>query len=168
MRCMEAERLTKLATDFLHRHYEIALNIPIMRNNRLRTTQGRYVTKRDNTPLRMEISGQTLDYGTDDAILGIIKHECIHYALHQLKQPYKDGTALFESELRKHNAPSTRTMLIGKLYTFTCNQCGTIGETRRKQLMKTPEKYRTTCCQAKLTWTGERIYDGSGVAKING
>lgn len=164
---METEKLTKIAEVFLQEHYRLYLDIPIMRNNRLRTTQGRYVTKWDKTPMRIEISGQTLEYGTYDAILGIIKHECIHYALHQLGKPYKDGTALFESELKKHGAPSTKTILIGKSYIFSCNKCGKIGETRRKQLMKTPDKYRTTCCQAKLTCIRERIYDGSNVVTTN-
>lgn len=158
---MDIKELTQIAKDFLRDAYGLKLTIPLKRNNRLRTTQGRYVMKYNYTPVRIELSGYTLDYGTEEAIIGVLKHECIHYALHQLGKPYKDGTAVFEAELKKHGAPTTGTCFIGKLYTFTCNECGQIGETRRKQLTLTPEKYRTTCCQATLTWLGEKIYNGS-------
>lgn len=158
---MEIEQVRQIATTFLQRTYGIKLTIPIERNNRLRTTQGRYVMNHNYTPVRIDISGHTLDYGTDEAITGIIKHECIHYALHMLHKPYKDGTDYFEAELKKYGAPATGTCFIGKVYTFTCNNCGKESETRRKQLKLTPKKYLTTCCGAKLTWTGEKIYDGS-------
>lgn len=160
---MDMERVIQISKAFLLEAYGVQLTIPIERNNRLRSTQGRYVMRRDNTPLRIDISGQTLDYGTEEAIIGIIKHECIHYALHRLGKPYKDGAALFEAELRKHQAPSTGGGFIGKVYLFTCEECGEIGETRRKQLTKTPDKYRTTCCRAKLTLLGEKVYDGSSL-----
>jgi len=158
---MNMEDVNIFAKQFLKRHYNIELTIPIKRNNRLRTTQGRYVTKQDGTPVHIDVSGQTLEYGSKEAIKGVIKHECIHFALHQLGKPYKDGSRLFEAELAKHQAPSTRTIQIGKLFTFTCNNCGKSGETRRKQLVKTPARYRTACCGSTLTVTGEKIYDGS-------
>lgn len=158
---MNLLQLIDIAEQFLQTAYQLQLDIPIERNNRLRTTQGRYVVKQDRTPVKIELSGNTLDYGTEEAIIGVLKHECIHYALHQLGKPYKDGNIYFEKELKKHAAPTTGTCFIGKLYTFTCNACGQLGETRRKQLTKTPNKYRTTCCQAKLTLVGEKIYDGS-------
>lgn len=158
---MDEAYLTRFAKAFLLAHYQQDLTIPIQRNNRLRTTQGRYVTKRDGTPIRIDIAGHTLDYGTQEVVEGIVKHECIHFALHQQGKPYKDGNALFEAELKKHNAPSTKTILVGKIYLFTCDQCGKTGESRLKQLMKTPEKYRTACCRSTLTITGEKIYDGT-------
>lgn len=158
---MNISQLTNIAEQFLQSAYQLPLNIPIERNNRLRTTQGRYVIKHDQTPVKIELSGNTLDYGTKEAIIGVLKHECIHYALHKLKKPYKDGTIYFERELKKHAAPTTGTCYIGKTYTFTCNACGQLSETRRKQLTKTPNKYRTTCCKAKLTLVGEKFYNGS-------
>ena len=158
---MDIDRVKQIARVFLTETYGIELSIPVERNNRLRTTQGRYVIKHDDTPLRIELSGQTLEYGTEGAIIGIVKHECIHYALHQLGKPYQDGSAYFEAELKKHDAPRTGTCFIGKLYTFTCDDCGQVGETWRKQLTLTPEKYRTTCCRDTLTWIGEKIYNGS-------
>ncbi|MEI3605890.1 SprT-like domain-containing protein [Pseudogracilibacillus sp. SE30717A] len=159
---MSEEELKKIASEFLSKNYNIELNVPVLRNNRLRTTLGRFVISSDKkTPLRIEIAGNTLDYGTDKAIIGVLKHECIHYALHLKGESSTDGHPYFESELKKHDAPSTRSTRIGKNYVFTCNACGKENETRIKQLNRTPYRYRTTCCNAKLTIIGERIYDGT-------
>lgn len=158
---MTEEELTAMANQFLFEHYKMKLNIPVKRNNRLRSTQGRFLMSRDGTPIRIEIAGKTIDYGTKEAIIGILKHECIHYALHMKGYAAKDGHPYFEAELRKHDAPSTNTIIIGKHYLFTCNKCGQQYESRRKQLVLTPSKYRTKCCKARLTIVGERIYDGT-------
>lgn len=157
---MTEDQLTTIAKKFLKDNYNLHLHIPIKRNNRLRTTYGRFVMNKQMTPLRIEISGITLTYGHQDVIIGVLKHECIHYALHTLGKVSKDGDPYFESELKKHGAPSTNTTKIGKFHLFTCNHCGQQFESSRKQLVRTPENYRTTCCKAALTIVGERIYNG--------
>ena len=112
--------LTKIAQVFLKIHYGLGLDIPIKRNNRLRSTHGRFIINNYNhTPLRIEIAGKTLDYGTDEVIISILKHECIHYALFVQGRAYRDGHPEFEAELRKHNAPSTNTLKIGLYYLFS-------------------------------------------------
>lgn len=158
---MLEQELTQIAKEFLKENYGLQLTIPIKRNNRLRSTHGRFIIRHDQTPLQIEIAGKTIDYGTTDAIIGVLKHECIHFALHMQGKPSRDGHPYFEAELHKHGAPSTNTMIIGKHYIFTCNKCGREYESRRKQLVNTPSKYRTKCCKAKLTVIGERIYDGT-------
>src|SRR5690625_6577065 len=95
---MKIEALKDIANDFLLTYYQVPLEIPIERNNRLRTTQGRYVMKHDGTPLRIDLSGSTLDYGKEEAIIGILKIECIHYELHNLKISFKDDTLIIEYE----------------------------------------------------------------------
>lgn len=158
---MIERQLEQIARNFLKKHYEMDLEIPVKRNNRLRTTLGRFVMSSDKKPLRIEISGNTLEYGTKEAIIGILKHECIHYALHRKGKASRDGHPYFESELQKHGAPSTNTWKIGKHYIYVCNCCGKESESRLKQLMLTPSKYRTRCCNSKLAIVGERIYDGT-------
>lgn len=157
---MTEEELFKKAATFLQENYGVSLHIPIKRNNRLRSTLGRFVLSSNNQPLRIELAGNTLDYGTEDAIIGILKHECIHYVFHMKGESGSDGHPSFEAELKKHDAPSTKTSKIGKYYIFTCNACGKKSETRLKRLKRFPHKYRTGCCSSKLTVIGERIYDG--------
>src|SRR5690625_4133127 len=56
------DELTQIADQFLQKNYGVTLDIPIKRNNRLRTTLGRYVVSHDDKPLRIEIAGNTLRY----------------------------------------------------------------------------------------------------------
>lgn len=153
--------LEDYATRFLQKYYQQQLTIPIERNNRLRSTLGRYVVSSKFEPLRIEIAGQVLTYGTEASILGILKHECIHYALHMQGDYLRDGEPEFEIELAKHGAPSTQSLKIGRYFVFRCRQCGSEGETRVLRVMKEPQKYRTVCCGAKLDVMGERIYNGN-------
>lgn len=139
----------------------MTLKVPIKRNNRLRTTLGRFVVSSNQRPLCIEIAGFTLDYGARDIVIGIVKHECIHYAFHIMGNPSSDGHPQFESELKKHGAPSTKSTKIGRHFVFICNACGKESESRLKQLNRTPHQYRTSCCKSTLSVIGERIYDGT-------
>src|SRR5690625_2183067 len=150
------------ARHFIQKNYELELTIPIQRNNRLRSTLGRYVyQKRKNKPLRIELAGFILEYGAKSAIIDVLKHECIHYSLHMLGLPSRDGHPYFESELQKHGVSSTNRTMIGKYYVYVCNSCGKENLTRKQQVIKSIEKYRTNCCHATLSIRGERIFDGT-------
>jgi len=155
------KELIEIAQTFLRENYQTDLDIPIKRNNRLRTTLGRFVISSDQRPLRIEIAGNTLKYGSPQAIVGILKHECIHYIFHKQGKQASDGDPYFEAELKKHGAPSTNSSKIGLYYVYSCNACGERNETRLKQLKHTPEKYQTSCCRSTLKIIGERVYDGT-------
>jgi len=156
------EELTMFARQFIQKNYELELTIPIQRNNRLRTTLGRYVyQKQKNIPLRIELAGFILDYGASTAIIDVLKHECIHYSLHMQGLPCTDGHPYFEAELKKHGVSSTNRTMIGKYYVYTCNSCGNENVTKQKSVVQSPDKYRTSCCNATLIIVGERIYDGT-------
>src|SRR5690625_3934637 len=153
------EHLTDIARQFIHHHYGLTLTIPIQRNNRLRSTLGRYVYKKNDTPLRIELAGFILDYGAKSAIIDVLKHECIHYSLHIQGKPCHDGHPYFEAELKKHGVSSTKKTMIGKYYRYRCHSCHQENVTKLKKITQTPEKYRTACCRATLVVIGERIYD---------
>lgn len=157
---MSEEELTEIAKQFLAHHYGINLTIPVRRNNRLRSTHGRFVI-RNNRPEAIDLAGYLLTFGARSTIIGVLKHECIHYALFLLGKDHRDGSAPFETELEKHHAPKTRSVMVGKYYNFICDECGRSTSTRRKRVVTTPQSYRTTCCHAHLTICGEIIYDGT-------
>ncbi|HLR42666.1 MAG TPA: SprT-like domain-containing protein [Pseudogracilibacillus sp.] len=157
---MNEEMLTNYAKAFLQENFQIALSIPIQRNNRLRAAYGRFVYTNNKKPLRIEIAGLMFDYATEDVIYNVLRHECIHYALFTLKKPYHDGDAYFEAVLKQYDAASTNTLKVGKYIVYTCEDCQTQYETRVKQVAKTPDKYRTTCCQSPIMTRGERVYRG--------
>jgi len=153
--------LTLFAKQFIYKNYRLELAIPIQRNNRLRTTLGRYVYQKQSKPLRIELAGFILDYGAKSAIIDVLKHECIHYSLHMQGLPCHDGHPYFEAELKKHGVSSTNKTMIGKYYIYICNICRKQNVTKQKTVAQSPEKYRTSCCNAKLDIVGERIYDGT-------
>lgn len=111
-------------------------------------------------PIRIELSGNVLTYGTKETIIGVLKHECIHYAYHVQGKNMQDGNPEFELALKRLNAPSTETLKVGKYYIYECEQCKKTGESRLKRLRARPGNYRTSCCRAKLRIKGEKIYRG--------
>lgn len=158
---MEISELELLARNFLKETYQMELTIPIIRNNRLRTSLGRFVVSHDQKPLRIELSGKVLTYGTRATIRGVLFHECIHYAFFVQGKNFTDGDPEFEAELLKHRAPRTETLKVGKHYIFSCSNCGQKGETIVKRVVKERKNYRSTCCRAKIVLEGVKIYDGS-------
>lgn len=156
----DEQALNDYAKTFLQKHFQITKQIPVVRNNRLRTTLGRYVYARSGKPLRIELSGNLLTFGTEEIIYSVLRHECIHYAFHLQGKKMHDGDPLFEQTLRQFDAPSTRTVKVGKYFLFSCQKCQQKGETNIKAIVSKPNKYRSSCCHGKLTVIGYKIYDG--------
>ena len=157
---MDENKLNQIAGEFIYKNYGVKLRIPIVRNNRLRSTYGRLII-RNHKAYRIDIAGILLDYGTEEVIVDILKHECIHYALFEKKLPHKDGHPVFERELKKHGAPATRQLLIGKYYILKCSKCGHTALTNRKRAVAHPEQYRMKCCNTEIKIVGTKILDGS-------
>src|SRR5699024_555898 len=96
-------------------NYNVKLNTPIKRNNRLRSTYGRFILK-NNEPNCIELAGVLLDYGVEEVIFNILKHECIHNALFEKQQPYRDGHPVFEAELKRHGVLGTVNVMTEKFH----------------------------------------------------
>lgn len=154
------KELLAYAIGFLQDNFNITLTIPIKRNNRLRSTLGRYVIDGRGKPVRIELSGNVLSYGSKKTILGVLKHECIHYAYHVQGKNMQDGNPDFERALKRFDAPSTETLKVGRYYTYVCSHCKRKGESRLQRLARYPNEYRTSCCRGLLRITGEKIYRG--------
>jgi SprT-like protein len=157
---MQQEELVAFAKSFLQENYGLMLDIPVVRNNRLRSTHGRFVIM-NNQANKIDLAGYLLDYGAIEAILGVLKHECIHYALFKKGINHHDGDPAFEMELVKHQAPKTRTLNIGKYYLLKCGQCENIVSTKKKSVVNQPDQYLSACCRSKLIVVGVKIYNGS-------
>lgn len=155
------EELTQIAGDFLRANYGMALEIPIKRNNRLRTAMGRFVWREDGTNQRIEIAGFMFNYAARDVIIDTLKHECVHYALFTRDEPYDDGHPHFEAELGRHGINSTGTIIVGAHVIYECDKCGKQTETRHRRLLREYKTRVTWCCRAKIKIVGERIYDGT-------
>ena len=157
---MRLKNYERVANKFLKENYGLELRIPIFRNNRLRRAMGVYKTVTiDNTPCSIELSGQLLDYATEKVIDQVLKHELIHYALHVLGRPYKDGHPIFENELVKHNS-ITSTKKIGEYFLLECDSCGERWETKRKRAVTHTHEYRSRCCDSSISYIKNVYYNG--------
>ena len=168
------QTLEDVANAFLRKEYGLTLEIPIVRNNRLKRSQGRYIETYDEktksyVPGRIEISGEMFEYAAVSALIDTLKHELVHYALAVKGEPNDDGHPHFETELRRVCAPSTGTAAIGKYALYRCNKCGELNISGRKSIIerlpKSTIRYSTRCCKASLTYIDTVILDGTKSVK---
>src|SRR5699024_8098498 len=122
--------------------------------------QGVFIHSYEGESLRIELAKNLLQYGSDQAILGTLKHELVHYALFEQDKPCEDGDEYFENELRRVGAPSTGTNRVGVYYTYSCGTCGKISETKTKRLWERPQYYSTRCCGGGVVPIERRTYNG--------
>lgn len=157
--------LTQIASDFLRQEYDLPLEIPIKRNNRLSRAMGRLVHDSKWTPEYIDISGEMFEYGADEAIIDTLKHELVHYALCTKGEPFRDGDPHFEAELKRLNVSTTASTCLGPSAVYSCDKCGNVDFTSGKRITKALERstlgYRTRCCGATLTYIKTEIFDGT-------
>lgn len=155
----ELVELRKQANEFLKENYSLELKVPIVINNRLKSTIG-CVTFIQAQPEKIELAGILMQYGSKEFILDVLKHELVHYALFILEKPYHDGQVYFEDELRRLGITSTGIGRLGKFLKFKCPECKEIGYTEVKGAMKNPSRYSTNCCDKTLIPISHVICDG--------
>ncbi|WLR51066.1 SprT family protein [Bacillus tianshenii] len=120
-------------------------------NHRLRTTGGRYMLRSHH----IEINRKYLDEQGKEALVGIIKHELVHYHLHLAGKGYKHRDRDFKQLMKEVGAPRYCTPLSSAKKTtvyhfYTCKQCGLIY--KRKRRINTA-KYVCGKCKGKLQKT---------------
>ncbi|WP_370644753.1 SprT-like domain-containing protein [Sporosarcina sp. ACRSL] len=155
------EELTQIADDFLRMNYGMELAIPIVRNSRLRTTQGRYISTWEDKPIRIEIASFVIKYGARTTVIDTLLHECVHYALNVLGEPNDDGHPHFEAELKRHGVSSTETNIVGPHVLYSCSNCGRQSIERGRRLLTVFPFRVTLCCHAKIKIVSVRNYDGT-------
>ena len=155
------EELTETATAFLRENYGMELGIPIVRNNRLRTVMGRFISAYRGGATSIEIAGFVFEHGEREVIIDTLYHECVHYAIFERGEPYKDGHPHFEAELKRLGVGATGTNIVGKYVIYACQNCGKEAQARGKQLLRDYRERMTICCSAEIRIVGERIYNGT-------
>lgn len=151
---IDLRKLKEFAKDFTQTHYGVDFHIPIKMNGRLTTTLGRFL-RTPTKSVQIELSKRLLENYDEEEILGILKHELIHFALFELGRPHLDGEVLFEMELEKHGAPRTNQIgHRGKVHVYQCGSCGK--EMYRVKRFQ-EKKYVTLCCKAKIIYVGEKV-----------
>lgn len=126
-------------------------------NSRLRTTGGRYLLQSHH----IEINPLYLEHYGEEEVLGIIRHELVHYHLHLEKKGYRHQDADFKNLLKLVDAPRYCRALPRKnevkkqrIHLYNCLNCGL--HYSRKIRMNT-QKYRCGKCSGRLHYYGEKI-----------
>lgn len=153
---MTEVQIEQFARKFLMEAYGMKLNIPITINGRLKRVLGRYRFFTSGEPIRIEISKEYLIRGNIEDIKGTIKHECIHYALHQQGKPHRDGTATFESELVKHGSHSTKTISVKMERNYNLYKCECTVHKKVRALHSNGAYHTCRGCKANLTFIGKK------------
>lgn len=153
-------RLRQYAEKFLKDSYNIDLKIPVKRNNRLTRCLGRYLSFSSGRPKTIELSGRLIDHGHKDIVISVLKHECIHHALHIIGKPWDDGQPYFERELQKHHSHSTNTLHVGKRNILKCVSCNKEIETGQKNVGNYIKNYESVCCEDDFVHIGHTVSNG--------
>lgn len=106
-------------------------------------------------PVKLQFAKSLLngDYKVD-TVDSVILRELCHWALSQLGQPFDDGHPVFEKELMRIGASTTRTIkTAGIIHEVKCACCGKVvvktdKESKAKKYLD--PKYRSKCCRSGL------------------
>lgn len=151
-------KLTAEAESFLQEAYGMKLKIPVVVNGRLKSTHGRFLHRRNRKEsVRIEIGKNYIENHPWEVVERTLIHECIHYALYELGQPYRDGDLYFEKELRKHGSHSTNTIPYkGKVEQYRCPTCGIVIN-RKKKYPNMAKGYTHRGCGVQIEYMGQKI-----------
>lgn len=150
---LDKTEIENFCRSFLAENYGIELAIPVVLNPRLTRTLGSFIhNSKTKTPIELEFSKKFMEKAEVDSKIKIIKHECIHYALFVQEKPYKDGEALFEEELVKHNSVATDTLSFiternVRVYSCACQE---------HIFQQTISAKICTKCRQRLVYSGRR------------
>ena len=153
---MNKEELHKHADKFLHDNFNLKLEIPVRISKRMKSKLGAFQIKlqgRKVVSKEIVMSHTFLINNTEETVLDVLYHECVHYALYTLKKPYRDSDREFIETLERLGISSTRTYKYkGQSYLYECKKCSYQFTKRVKGYNK---RYICRHCR------GEFIYKGA-------
>jgi predicted SprT family Zn-dependent metalloprotease len=145
--------------------FNMEFNAPIEINGRLTRALGRFTSRKNRTPVKLELAARLLTNYSDATIESVIKHELCHWYLCITNQPFHDGQPEFEAELRRVGAHSTGEIkLAGEVHQMLCRCCNreVVSSNSRGKLNKYIENrrgYTSRCCKAGLVYAGVKYIE---------
>ena len=159
------EQMVKYANNFLIENFNLKLNIPIEIDGRLTKTGGsfHFLNNRQTkecTPKRIKMSERFIACALKDktegvhAILDVLNHELVHYALCVSGKEFNDGTVEFEQTLAKLNIGSSGATHPSKRLSKRKNVWYKIEDIYDCPIMK--KRYVNKHTQKEQNWIGKR------------
>ena len=154
------QQMRMYSRNFLKENFDMKLEIPIKIDGRLTRTGGSYhhTTKK---ALMIKISERFM-YGAllDEtegvgAILDILEHELVHYALHMQGKDYNDGSKEFEETLARLNVGSSGATAKKKRLSAKKNVWYNIYDIYHNKVLGKTNLYKHT--KKEQDWIGSRV-----------
>ena len=146
---MTNKQLQSLTEKIALKYFHQVFRHQIIFNPRLKTTGGRYHLKDGH----IDINPLMLTEFGENVLIGVIKHELVHYFLHQQGQNPSHRNPAFKKLLHQVGglrfAPQTsKTKSNHNLYQYQCLRCGQIFYRKRRVNLK-----KMVCgkCHGRLT-----------------
>jgi SprT-like protein len=106
---MDFETINREARNFLIEEYNLYLPFDVEINGRLTRTFGRFV-HREREALKVELSRHFVENNKREAVLDVLKHELIHFAMFVKGKQHEDGSRDFERELERLGVVSQKNV----------------------------------------------------------
>lgn len=152
------EYWSQVAHELIEEYWDLDLHIPVCVNGRLSKTLGTYEFKKEKDkviPIQIQLSKELVLYGSHHFIRFILKHELCHFVLSQLSLPYRDGDDVFEEELKRIDAFSSKKIHV--LYRIRCASCAEIFSFESKKAARAAMS-NTPCSCGKTALLKHDVY----------
>lgn len=152
--------MEKYARNFLKLHFDMQLGIPIVIDGRLTRAGGSYHYNGKNG-LRIKMSERFVACALMDeeegleAILDVLGHELVHYAVHMQGKPFSDGNKEFEETLAKLNIGASGTTPTNKIKTKKKNTWYEVQDIYANKILKGLRYYNHA--KKEIDWAGNRV-----------
>lgn len=151
--------LTIVGRSWLKDNYNVKLTHDIAINARLTRSMGRVSVRKSATASRIgkiEISEKMiLDYiitGDPENLIGVLKHELIHYGLFKLNKPYSDNDEYFINECKEKEVILKVRGLAEVVHEYRCESGHKLEERNRINTNNYICK-----CKSRLKYKGRKI-----------
>lgn len=156
-------QLKMYANKFLKDNYGIELIVPLELNGRLKTTCGRFISRRyydgRTEPKVVELNKTFVESNEIVVVLDVLRHELVHYALFMQGKPNNDGHPVFENELKRLNIVSQESIdqykIASKKQIYSCANCKSEFKMTRK--LRYNGKYHKCDCGGSLIDRGRKV-----------
>ncbi|WP_462422170.1 SprT-like domain-containing protein [Salinicoccus sp. Marseille-QA3877] len=152
---MNTRQLEIYADEFLRKNFDLSLDVPLRISKRMKSKLGVFSIKyNDHKVLSSEIviSYNFIINNDKEAVLDVLYHECVHYALYKKRLPFRDSDPEFINTLEHLGISKTRRYKYrGQSFLYECRKC----KYQFSKNMKGYEK-RYICgkCHGKFTYIG--------------
>lgn len=152
---MNEFELRRCAEKFLRSNFSLELEIPIRISKRMKSKLGVFILKyRGNevTGSEIVISESFITNNEKTAVLDVLYHECVHYALYKTGQPYRDSDAAFIRTLDRLGISRTRSYKYrGESFLYECRKCR---YSFSKNMKGYEKRYRCRSCRGRFVYRG--------------